>query len=145
MKKIEAFTIVELIMVIILITVISWISFLSYKDSVKDARDSVRKNDLEKLQKSLINFQAVKWYYPEPDSFSISTTKPWWLEWYFWTWVKEKIWNIDLLRDPSTNSPYKYMINSWATNFELVTNLENEKKFKLWDYSKKTDKFLFEN
>lgn len=82
-KNKKAFTIVELVITITILVILATIGFLSFWDYTKDARDSVRYNDLKNI-KSAMDFKLTKgWTLPTPDNL-----KTWLIEMEKYPWVK---------------------------------------------------------
>lgn len=123
LKKKQAFTLVELIVVITILAILWTIAFISFQWYSTNARNWVRLADLNNISKSLELFYSAKWFFPSPD-YTVDMTYSWSLAWNQWTFWDTNMKNVDKLDhkpvDPLTLNEYTYSI----------TNLKNE--YQLW-------------
>ncbi|MFK7780453.1 MAG: prepilin-type N-terminal cleavage/methylation domain-containing protein, partial [Candidatus Gracilibacteria bacterium] len=68
-NKKQAFTLIELIITTIILAILGTISVISIQSYSKATRDSVRINDMAKIEKSLELFQQNASKYPESTDF----------------------------------------------------------------------------
>ncbi len=66
MKKLKAFTLIELIIVIGLISIMATLGFSMFYNAQKNSRDAKRKADLDTIRASLELFRTNNSYYPLP-------------------------------------------------------------------------------
>ncbi|EKE26028.1 MAG: hypothetical protein ACD_4C00465G0003 [uncultured bacterium (gcode 4)] len=124
------FTLVELIVVITVIAILWVISFLSFSTYNGNARDSIRVEDLSKLQKGLETYLWKNWNYPEPNWVLTDVNFSWsviWTQWTVWDWVVQAIWNLNKKPiDPLNQNEYSYSItkNQFKKSFELSSDIE---------------------
>lgn len=125
----KAFTLVELIVVITILAVLWTIAFISFQGYTINARDSVRKNDINSIMSSLEYFSLNTWFYPEPsNSNQISFS---WAE----VWTQWTIWDDLILRlgkiskkpvDPLTQSEYTYSRLNTKNEYQIAAIFESE-------------------
>ena len=123
----KGFTLVELIVVITILAILWTIAFISIQWYAKDARDSVRIQDIANIKKSLELFVVEKWFYPVP-SDATEVTYSWWVVWTQWTiWdsVVENLWKLNKKPvDPTLATEYSYSVTNAKTEYELSWVLE---------------------
>ncbi len=131
----KAFTLTELIIAIVIVSILGTIAFISIKWYSKNARNSVRKEDIWKIKQSLEIYGIHTWFYPPPTD-GVQVTYNWaeiWTQWVIW---KRVIDVIDLLPkeifDPLTSLPYTYSRLNTKTEYELAAILEDELVFNGW-------------
>ncbi|EKE26026.1 MAG: hypothetical protein ACD_4C00465G0001 [uncultured bacterium (gcode 4)] len=124
------FTLVELIVVITVIAILWVISFLSFSTYNGNARDSIRVEDLSKLQKGLETYLWKNWNYPEPNWVLTDVNFSWsviWSQWTVWDWLVQSIWNLNKKPiDPLSQKEYSYSVtkNQFKKSFELSSDIE---------------------
>jgi prepilin-type N-terminal cleavage/methylation domain-containing protein len=125
----KAFTLVELIVVIIILAILWTISFLSMQWYSKNARDSVRKSDIEIIIKSLDLHNTKTGLYPEPTNWT-QVTYSWaevWTQWVIWKSVIDVVDELTKIPlDPLTQLPYTYSRLNTKKEYEVATVLEWE-------------------
>jgi prepilin-type N-terminal cleavage/methylation domain-containing protein len=123
----KGFTLVELIVVITILAILWTIAFISLQWYSRDARDSVRIQDIANIKKSLEIFVTESWLYPNP-SDSVDITYSWWIVWSQWTvWdsVVENVWKLNKKPvDPVLATEYSYSRTNNKTEYELSGILE---------------------
>ena len=123
----KGFTLVELIVVITILAILWTIAFISLQWYSRDARDSVRIQDIANIKKSLEIFVTESWLYPNP-SDSVDITYSWWIVWSQWTvWdsVVENLWKLNKKPvDPVLATEYSYSRTNNKTEYELSGILE---------------------
>lgn len=121
MKK-QGFTLIELLVTISIIAVLSVIGLALYQGVQAKARDSVRKNDLQKLALALeIYFQQNNGLYIGgvtscPVATDTSST--------FYTGIASNMSDGVVPRDPKTHALYCY-ISSDGSSYTLCAKLDN--------------------
>ena len=130
LKKIKAFTLVELIVVITILAILWTIAFISLQWYSKNARDSSRISDIWSLKTSLELFAVTTWNYPEPSGW-ISITYSWSQVWTQWTVWDSVITNLKQLSkiptDPLTSTEYTYSRLNTKKEYQIGSILE-------WDF-----------
>ena len=123
----KGFTLVELIVVITILAILWTIAFISLQWYAKDARDSVRIQDVANIKKSLELFVTEKWFYPIP-SDATDITYSWgivWQQWTVWDSVVENLWKLNKKPvDPTLATEYSYSITNAKSEYELSWILE---------------------
>ncbi len=118
MKK--GFTLIELLVVISIITVLSTIGLTVFQGVQKNARDSVRKNDLNQLS------TALELYYQKNNRYLSGVTQcqtdP--NASTFYESIRDYMSNQIVPVDPSTKLAYCY-ISSDGSTFTVCAELEN--------------------
>ena len=121
----KAFTLVELIVVITILAILWTIGFLSFAWYSKYARNSVRLQSLNWIQKSIEIYEVKTWTYPIPTNFQEKTFS-WWIVWKQGT-IWKSLFSIlklyEVPRDPLTDNEYTYSI------------LENTNQYQIWTIS----------
>ena len=107
MKK--GFTLIEILIVITIIGILTTLGTMSYVTSLKAARDTRRKTDLEQIRQALESYRSTSGIYPVA-SPGISALKPSYM--------------TTIPTDPSTSASYGYL-NPTSTTYSLCTKLEN--------------------
>ena len=123
----KGFTLVELIVVITILVILWTIAFISLQWYAKDARDSVRAQDIANIKKSLELFVTEKWFYSNP-SDATDITYSWaivWQQWTVWDSVVENLWQLNKKPvDPILGTEYSYSRTNAKTEYELTWILE---------------------
>ena len=126
-QKIQAFTLVELIVVIVILAVLWTIAFISLQSYSESARDSTRVADISKMKTSLELFQIDAWKYPLPTE-SFEVTYSGWLIWTQWNMWDQVITNLKNLNkkpvDPLRYSEYTYSVLNTRQEYEIGAILE---------------------
>ncbi len=123
-KKIRAFTLVEVMMTVIIIAILWTLAFLYLQNYTYEARDSKRKDYLNKLKSSIETYYLENDKYPEVDNKKASSSQTWWIEGEIWQWVIYKLQKISLQKDPNKKTNYKYFVLVTWDAFKLETELE---------------------
>ena len=129
LRRLKAFTLVELIVVITILAILWTIAFLSLQWYSKNARDWVRTSDMDSMKSNLWIYGVQKWVYPDPDN-QVLITHAWWTVWSQWTVWDNMTRNLGKLSkkplDPLYQNEYSYSITSWKTEYEMWTIYEWE-------------------
>ena len=125
-KRIWAFTFVELIIVVVILAILWAIWFSSFVWHISSSRDAQRKSDFTYII-SAMKEHKVKWSYPNPvDSFHLlNWTKKVAIQWKLWI----NIWlsTIDKIPlDPKLKIPYLYSTTLNRQEFQIAGTLEND-------------------
>ncbi len=139
--SLNAFTLVELIVVITILAILGTIGFLSLVWYSQDARNSSRVSDLRAIQKNLDLNLVSSWFVPLPDdnieiSYSGGIA---WNQWYFWESAKSVTKRIsNTPTDPSFNTLYTYSVKNNKRDYQISTVFEWRSLFwnntsPLWD------------
>lgn len=140
---INAFTLVELVIVTTILTILRTISFISYNWQIESSKNTVRITDLSNLWASLKNHKLRLWAYPIPwDYFNIVYS---WAsnivakQWY----MNDKVYSTEITKkptDPDKENSYIFSVN-WNRNFYNLATIifpendtEKEKAYLVWDY-----------
>lgn len=127
-KKLKAFTLVELIIVITILAILATIAFVSFQNYNKEARESNRLATIESIAKWLNWFQATTGNLPQPDNFfpifASGTTI--WYQWYIWDIVSQLIKINKTPLDPLDQTRYSYSTNVNKNKFSLLISSENQ-------------------
>lgn len=121
------FTLVELIIVILVLLILGTIWIISYFTETKGARDSLRKSDLDSINKVLSLEKSRTWELPMPLDYVEYIDLDWnkWYSWKLWSWMFEK---LDVLSgipiDPKSWENYIYELSFDKRSYKLKTNLE---------------------
>lgn len=121
------FTLVELIIVILVLLILGTIWIISYFTETKEARDSLRKSDLDSINKVLSLEKSRTWELPMPLDYVEYIDLDWnkWYSWKLWSWMFEK---LDVLSgipiDPKSWENYIYELSFDKRSYKLKTNLE---------------------
>jgi len=125
-KQIQAFTLVELIVVITILAILWTIAFISLQWYSRSTRDSVRISDLSNINKMIWVKIASTWKVPAPEDY-IEITASWTVlnyQWKAWEKVLDILWVFNWWIDPLDNSYYTYSTNSNLTKYQLLWFLE---------------------
>ncbi|MDD3302715.1 MAG: InlB B-repeat-containing protein [Candidatus Gracilibacteria bacterium] len=121
-QKLNAFTLVELIVTIVILAILGTIAFISFQGYSRNSRDSARIADLNSVQKSLGLFVVNTGFYPTPDN-SKNITFNGGIAWVEGTIGDTVIKNIDKVSkkgiDPLTSNEYTYSITSSKTEYQI--------------------------
>jgi len=126
-KKLNAFTLVELIVVITILAILWTIAFISLQWYSRDARDSTRVADINSIEKQLELFVIRTWILPIPEN-NVELQSSWTTIWYQWYADKStlnilKVFNWWL--DPVDQTAYTYRINAAKKEYQIMWFLEN--------------------
>ena len=127
-KAVQAFTLVELIVVITILAILGTIAFISLQWYSAQSRDAKRVSDISNIKKSLELFSLNTWKYPLPDngeeySFSWDLLRTQWIVWDQVTTNLSRNLNEKPL-DPSQDIEYVYSVTNVQTQYELLWNFE---------------------
>jgi len=129
-NKIQAFTLVELIVVITILAILWTIAFISLQWYASQARDSKRLSDIQNIKTSLELFSLNTWKYPFPDNsnevtYNLSLL---WKQWVVWDNVTTNLsrnLNTKPL-DPLTEKEYTYSVTHNQLEYELLSIYESD-------------------
>ncbi len=128
--RIQAFTLVELLVVMTIVAILATISSIYVIGNFEDSRDSVRLADIANIQTTLDVYYTDRWDYPTPDNlvevtYSGSTV---WTQWVFGSWIirEMKTFGSQIPLDPSFEIPYAYSIANNANEYQIAWVLEAE-------------------
>lgn len=133
MKK--AFTLVELIVVITILAILWTIAFLSFQGYSKNSRDSVRLNDIWKIDLSLELFITVGSNYPEPSNSFDVMYYDWlaWTQWSIWDSLITNLKSLDVKPlDPLYNNEYTYSVTKKRNEYQIWYLVESND---FWSFS----------
>ncbi len=127
-NKINAFTLVELIIVITIFAILSVIWFLTYKSIITTAKDTKKVNDIKTISNQLRLISIKNNLLPEPESsnkiFFWSSNIDLWIVWdnlSYSIWLKESLLDSEMLKN-YTYSKY------WINNYEISTIIDNSSR-----------------
>ncbi|EKE27848.1 MAG: hypothetical protein ACD_3C00142G0004 [uncultured bacterium (gcode 4)] len=126
--KIEAFTLVELIVVIVILAILATIAFLSFSSQSASARDSTRLADMTNIAEWLLMFNVIAGKYPLPDSKIdvLASGSVIWYQWYAWSITLNMIKLSNWWKDPlDTSTFYTYSTNLTQSKFQILWFLED--------------------
>ena len=124
-KKIRAFTLIELMVVMTILSILSLVGYMSYSDSIIDARDSQRINDLEKLRIDLKSHKQKEGSYPLPiDPIDITNSGTVVYQGILTDSILSNVLK-DVPKDPRTGSWYWYSTLKNRQQFQLALTTEN--------------------
>ncbi len=126
-KTLQAFTLVELIVVITIVWILSTVGFVSYSGYLTGARDSNRFSQLTKLSDSLQVYATTK-SLPLPDDYieitASGSSNVIAYQGYIWTDVLETIDYTNGWKDPKDDSFYTYFLTKDRKNLQLLAFME---------------------
>lgn len=131
MKKIKAFTLVELIVVITILAVLSTIAYTSFQWYSQSARDSTRIANLRLIEKALSIYVTTNSFFPEPSNSQNITINNWWIvnlrkRWTVWESVNRVLKTLsEIPKDPITWDEYWYALTLNRKQYELRWYLES--------------------
>ena len=134
MKKIYAFTLVELIVAITVVIILTAVGYVSFSTYVSQSRDAQRLSDTDSITLWLNLFHAHKDIYPSPsDGVDITLDGAVvWTQWVFWTGSMNELWKVFWdLRDPLHKNYYSYSVTQSRGEYQLAYILEKSSDF--WD------------
>lgn len=73
MKKVNAFTLIEILVVATIIIVLTSISIASFSIANKSARDAKRKSDMETIRQAMVLYKTQVGSYPNANNFTVIT------------------------------------------------------------------------
>jgi prepilin-type N-terminal cleavage/methylation domain-containing protein len=122
------FTLVELIVVITILAILGTIAFISLQWHSRNARDSVRINDMASIKKWLW-ILLVRWgIVPVPED-KVDITSSGELVWYQWDAGENVLSSIGMIargwKDPVDDTYYGYMTNDNLSSYQLLWYLES--------------------
>lgn len=127
-QKLNAFTLVELIVVITILAILGTIALIAFNKQAVSARDSSRVADVNNITKWLWVQFAVASKYPIPDK-KVTITWSWtpvWYQWEIWDTNKNIIkLSSNWWKDPLTNSNYTYNTNTNQAKYQVMAFLES--------------------
>lgn len=127
-SKIQAFTLVELIVVITILAILATVAFISFQWYTQNSRDWVRLADLWSIQRSFEYHKTKGWIFPLPDNkVDISA----WAQVVQYQWVFSKnilaeVWVHNGWKDPLTGDYYWYVVNQARNKFQIIGFLESQ-------------------
>lgn len=138
----EGFTLVELIVVITILAVLWTIAFISFQWNSANARNSVRKNDINKIMNNAVEIYKIKtWFNPATTNW-VSITYSWaelWTQWHFWEQTRHLVWNLSKVPiDPLTEWHYTYSRLKDRMSYEIAAIIEWDKpeSYVQWSYNR---------
>ncbi len=153
--KIQAFTLVELIVVITILAILWTIGFISLQWYSLSARDSRRISDISTVEKSLWIYNTTQSTLPSPDR-AILITGSWnalWYQWFLWTGVLNELKMWGEILDPLYLTPFIYSTDVWKSRYQIMAYMEKsqllvdtvpETYALVWDYTNSFPKFFWE-
>jgi len=130
--KIQAFTLVELIVVITILSILWTIGFISLQWFAVSARDSARLSDINTISRGLEYYQLETGRYPDPDD-SVEFSNNWnvlWIQWTFWEEAKNTVQRVsEIPLDPVYKTQYQYAVTQTRREFELAALMEKQSIF----------------
>lgn len=135
--KKRAFSLVELIIAIAILSILATIAFLSFWNYWSQTRDSVRRNDLWILLKSMSIYKIQKWVYPKVEQWDWVDVKDhetyeWWKETIVTEKMSSELQISKHLKDPLW-IPYKYLFSVDWKYYVFEVDLENWEKLLVWN------------
>mgnify|MGYP001942307539 CR=1 FL=1 len=125
----EAFSLIELIVVITILAILWSIAFFGVSWFLKKSRDVSRFENLNRIDFWIEVFVTKSWFYPQPDNVS-NITFSWatlWSQWTFWDTVRRLVW---ILSEKPTDlvswNEYAYSLANDRKQYELWTVLESD-------------------
>ncbi len=136
-RRLSAFTLVELIVVITIVWILSTVWFVSYSWYLTWARDSNRFSQLTKLSDSLQTYAASK-SLPLPDDY-VEITASWATnviayQGYVWVDVLETIDYTNGGKDPKDDSYFTYFLTKDRNSLQMLTFMEDTSSVSLHNY-----------
>lgn len=122
-KKLQWFTLVELIVVITILTILATVAFISISWYTRYARDVVRVTDLNNMKSVLEYMNTESWYYPYPDESTdiVFWTAVVWKQWVFWPNVSRATKRLNKVpSDPLNGVLYTYSVWENRMDYELA-------------------------
>jgi len=121
------FTLVELIIVISILAVLTTVAFVSFKWYSQSSRDSVRVSDMKSIETALDLYILKNSKYPKPDDNVNITASGIILnyQWVAWDSVLWTIWVYWWWKDPSLDTFYTYLTNSYQNKYQLLWFIED--------------------
>jgi len=144
-KQKKALTLIELIVVVTILAILSTVAFISFSTSSSDARDTVRTEDISKIQTALESYNSKVWEYPIATnpwkiSFTGDTIMLAWEQWSFWETTNRIVWKIPKIPlDPLTKTEYTYSITNDKQEYQLATIFEANNKTVFNSFVNKTN------
>lgn len=124
MSKINAFTLIELVIVIAIVGLIAAIPIIAFSQATQKARDTRRKQDIDKVNGALTQYRTENGHYPIRASYSLLATD------LMPTFLSQ------LPTDPRNVSPYVYSYSSTDGEYytlgavlEKMNGANNERYF----------------
>lgn len=122
-KRLSAFTLVELIIVITILAILATIAFISFQWYNKNARDSNRIATLNTIKKWLEWFQINTWFIPQPDN-QYGIGEFWWIALTYVGNIGDTIARLINLnttpKDPISKNNYVYGIDASKSKFQIA-------------------------
>lgn len=126
-KKINWFTLVEVIIIVMILAILATISFISFRSYTKDTRDANRAVDVTNVWKGLNLYYAKTNKYPLPDNVYSTWVLNAKIVSYLWYIGENVSRNIDLSKipvDPFTGDKYLYAINFTKKQYQIAQSKE---------------------
>ena len=121
----KAFTLIELVVVITILAILSVVGFISYSDNMNGVRDSVRVNDIEKLQIDLKSHKQKEGAYPLPiNPINITNSGTVIYEGVLANGIISNVLS-NIPKDPRSNNWYWYSTTTNRQQFQIALTLEN--------------------
>ncbi|MCL4339424.1 type II secretion system GspH family protein [Patescibacteria group bacterium] len=109
----HGFTLIELLIVVAIMAILSTMVISNFTNSLKQARDSKRKQDLNKLARVMEDYYNDHQHYPPPDMMGGMIGAAWGTKFFNYP--------FDLPKDPSSPSfNYYYMSDPQSYNFYAI-------------------------
>ena len=126
LKRLKAFTLVELIIVITILAILATIAFVSFQNYTKDARDSSRVTTFSNLNNGFEIFFTKVGNYPQPDSPVSYTGGNTTIQmWIVWDNVSKLIGVNTTPKDPLTKQNYIYSLGGNGYYYQIAGEKEN--------------------
>jgi len=137
--NVEWFTLIELMVWVAIIAILGTLAFISFTGQIWWSRDSVRLDNLAKIQLYLSAYKEKHWVYPIPTQW-FNIVNNWKV-----VAIQGKLNQEFLLDsfdkvplDPSIKQPYPYSILKNRSAYQIWATLEDNETLKsviVWDYS----------
>ena len=126
-RKLDAFTLVELIITIVILAILATIAYSSFLWFSKNARDITRISNIDMMQTSIDLYELKEWKYPIPTNPN-RIVYSWALLWSQWTFWDDLFLNVRIINekptDVLTSSDYTYSLLNTNRHYELSTVIE---------------------
>lgn len=121
-RKIQAFTLVELIVVIVILAILATIGFMSFGWYTGSARNSSRLSDMKLIDKSMRLYKTTESLFPLPDNYSSVSYSGavLWNQGIFSTWAivaMKRISHIPL--DPLSGNHFTYSLTTNGQQYQI--------------------------
>ena len=126
-KKLDAFTLVELIITIVILAILSTMAYVGYLWFAKNTRDVTRVANIDMMQTAIDLYELKEGSYPSPTN-PLEIVYSWallWTQWSFWDDLFRKIRTINEKPiDILTSSDYSYSLLNSKRHYQLSTVIE---------------------